>query len=81
METTRYTISSDPVDYGEDCKDGVACAEKIKDQLEFYAADFLMRVEIAIVPETASIGNRSTGDQDIIDQLDRVREHNWADWI
>ncbi len=81
METTRYTISSDPVDYSEDCKDGQACAEAMRTHLRQNAKTFGMDVDFAIVPETRSRDNRSTGDAAIISELDHMLHRHWIAWL
>lgn len=81
MATTRYTISADPVDYGENCEDGHLCALRIQTQLIHYALNNGLDVEIVIVPETQSHGNWSTGNPEIITELADVVVKNWIDWV
>ena len=81
MEATRYTISADPVDYGEDCQNARACAEAIKAGLEKYIQEHGVDAEVVIVPETQSCGNWSTGDPEIITELADVVVKNWVDWV
>ena len=81
MATTRYTISADSVDYGEDCKDGQACAEAMRTHLRQNAETFGMDVDFTIVPETRSRDNRSTGDAAIISELDHMLYRHWIAWL
>ncbi len=81
MATTIFKISSDPVDYGEDCKDGEECAEAMRKHLRQYAATCEMDVSFHIVPETKSCDNRSTGDAAIISELDHMLYRHWIAWL
>ncbi len=81
MTTTIFKISADPVDYGEDCKDGQACAEAMRTHLRQNAETFGMDVAFAIVPETVSFGNQSTGDAAIISELDHMLYRHWIAWL
>ncbi len=78
---TRYTVSSDPMGYGEECVDGVKCAEAVMAQLKSYISANGLYARVAIVPEKRSICNYSAGDLDVIAELDDLVEKNWIDWI
>lgn len=78
---TRFTVSEDCNVYGEDCQNAKPCAEAVKRELTAYASKKGLDVEIVIVPETQSLGNRSTGDPDIITVLDTVLDERWIDWV
>lgn len=78
---TRFTVSEDCGDYGENCQNAKPCAEAIKRELEAYVSKNGLDVEIVIVPETQSLGNRSTGDPDTIAELGSILAGHWVDWV
>ncbi|KKN29609.1 hypothetical protein LCGC14_0842230 [marine sediment metagenome] len=78
---TRFTVSESCADYGENCYNAKPCAEAIARELTAYARKNFLDVEIVIVPEKQSLGNRSTGDPDIIAELDNMLDENWIDWV
>ena len=78
---TRFTVSEDCADYGEECQNARACAEAIRVGLEKYIEENGIDAEVVIVPETQSLRNRSTGDPAIIEELADVVVKNWVDWI
>ena len=80
-ETTFYRITSESDSYGPDCADPMACAEAIQAKLIEYATERGYQVEVEIVDETESFGNRSKGDAELIAELDEQVELNWTDWI
>lgn len=78
---TRYTVSERCDDYGEICVNARPCAEATARELTAYASKTGLDVEIVIVPENQSLGNRSTGDPDIIAELDTMLAAHWIDWV
>lgn len=82
MKTT-YKVSAEAEVYGGECTDeqAQAFAEAIQDKIIEYADQKGISVEVEIVPETNSYNNRSTGDPDLIAELDELVEINWTDWV
>jgi len=82
MEPTIYSIPTDPTYYGDVLSnvDGQVVAQTIADHVAHYAQEQGWNIETRLVPETISHNNQSTGDEDIIAELDYWVERNWTDW-
>ena len=80
-ENTTYRITAEADAYGPDCADPMACARAIQDNLIEYADKRGYSIEVEIVDETESFGNRSKGDAELIAELDELVELNWGDWV
>jgi len=82
-EKTIYRIPVDPEYYGPIASDEEAleCARIIAGEINKYAKLYDLDVEVQLVPETLSRGNRSSGDLYTIEELDDLCERNWTKWI
>ena len=82
-EKTIYRIPVDPEYYGPYTSDEEAleCARIIAGEIDKYAKLYDLDVEVQLVPETLSRGNRSSGDLYTIEELDDLLQRNWTEWI
>ena len=83
-ERTVYTVASSPDYWGPECKRewGEELAEALAEALRRYAKAQGLDVEVRVVTETFSFGNRPYGDESIITALEseEIRLLNQSPW-
>ncbi len=82
-EPNVYTVPSNPEYWGPECRPERAeeLAEALADALRQYAEAEGLDVEIRVVPERSSFGNRASGNPDVIHALEVEEERLCNDGV
>ena len=81
-DNMTYYVGTDTELYGDNCRDGLACAEAIAEHLTAYAAKRGLAVDIEVSSgQSNSTSDISDADRAIIQELDEISELEWPDWV
>ena len=80
-DNMTYYVGTDTELYGDNCRDGLACAEAIAEHLTAYAAKRGLAVDIEVSSgQSNSTSGISDADRAIVEALNEISEIHWTDW-